>query len=72
MPMTCSGDSAATAARNLAPADPLAEVLGSDMGVFQVARRPVGRPDRSEQMRHAGALFLEFGQRLVHALTAEG
>ena len=59
-PGTCSGRSAARAARNRAPARRVASMAGVSVGA------PL-----AEQRRDAGALFLELLQRRVHLLARE-
>src|SRR5690348_1701016 len=54
-PITCSGCSAATAARKRAPDE----------------SRDIARTSAAEHARHAGALFLELLEREIHALARE-
>src|SRR3990167_4218034 len=69
VPTTCSGCSAWTAARKRAPAESCLSIIPprNDEGGPQAASSSVRS---AQQAGYAGALFLEFGQRLVHHFAA--
>src|SRR5688572_16678570 len=81
-PITCSGDSAASAARKRAPAEldcvisisllaapahPCGRGVSPSLDVkCEGGRWPPSFFQSTQQMRHAGALFFELGEGLVH------